>query len=74
LHTVIWCWYLETHPAGHTWTRRPWYPQKKTPSFLDTLAALRRVLWSQRITAMSSPHADNTKITDAMLDTLAYAA
>jgi hypothetical protein len=23
LHTVIWCWYLETHPAGHTWIRRP---------------------------------------------------
>jgi hypothetical protein len=74
LHTVIWCWYLETHPAGHTWIRRPWYPQKKTPSFLDALAALRRVLWSQTNYRKVIPRADNTKITDAMLDTLAYAA
>jgi len=45
-----------------------------TPSFLDALAALRRVLWSQRITALSAPQAQNAKITDVLLDTLAYAA
>lgn len=27
---------------------------KNTPSFLDALAALRRTLWSQRITGLSS--------------------
>jgi hypothetical protein len=35
------------------------------------------VLWSQRITAMSAastPGQDKTRITDALLDTLAYAA
>jgi hypothetical protein len=74
LHTLIWCWYLDTHPTGATWIPRPWYRQKKTPSFLDALAALRRVLWSQRIITMSSRTADHTKIADAMLDALAYAA
>lgn len=74
LHGLIWCWYLDTHPTGHTWPTRPWYPHKTTPSFLDALAALRRLLWSQRITAMSHPDQDNHKITEALLDTLAYAA
>ena len=74
LHAATWCWYLQTHPTGATWTPRPWYRAKATPSFLDALAALRRVLWAQRITAMSRTRADDTKITDVLLDTLAYAA
>jgi len=47
---------------------------KTTPSFLDALAALRRVLWSQRITTMSRSEPDHTKITEALHDTLTYAA
>jgi len=74
LHALVWCWYLDTHPAGRTWTTKPWYPRKSTPSFLDALAALRRTLWSQRITALSCSTPDNPKITDTMLDVLAYAA
>ena len=74
LHALVWCWYLHAHPAGRTWIPRPWYTRKTTPSFLDALAALRRTLWSQRITAMSAhpEHAD--EITTALLDTLTYAA
>ena len=74
LHATIWCWYLTTHPTGRTWTPRPWYRTKSTPSFLDALAALRRVLWSQRITTMSRSGPEEPKITEALLDTLAYAA
>lgn len=74
LHAATWSWYLHTHPDGTTWTPRPWYPTKATPSFLDALAALRKTLWSQRITALSRPGPDNTEITEAILDTLAYAA
>lgn len=74
LHATTWAWYLDTHPTGRTWTPRPWYPAKATPSFLDALAALRRELWSQRISTMSRTGPDNTKITEALLDTLAYAA
>jgi hypothetical protein len=60
LHALTWCWYLHTHRTGRTWIPRPWYTRKTTPSFLDALAALRRTLWSQRITAMSAhpEHAD----------------
>ena len=47
LHGLTWCWYLQAHPQGRTWIDRPWYRHKTTPSFLDALAALRRVLWSQ---------------------------
>ena len=74
LHATIWCWYLTSHPDGATWTPRPWYRTKATPSFLDALAALRRVLWSRRITTMSRSGPDEPKITEALLDTLAYAA
>ncbi len=74
MHGLTWCWYLDTHPTGRTWIPRPWYTHKATPSFLDALAALRRVLWSQRITALSNSAADDIKITEALLDTLAYAA
>ncbi|MGH9177370.1 MAG: IS701 family transposase [Acidimicrobiales bacterium] len=74
LHGLVWCWYLDTHPGGATWPTRPWYRHKVTPSFLDALAALRRQLWSQRITGLSSQTRDTGKITEALLDTLAYAA
>jgi len=77
LHGLTWCWYLGQHPRGDTWIPRPWYPRKASPSFLDALAALRRLLWSQRITALSAAATtahDKTKITEALLDTLAYAA
>jgi hypothetical protein len=74
LHTAIWCWYLATHADTTTWRIRPWYRHKHTASFADALAALRRNLWHQRITAMSASPALQAKITDALLDTLAEAA
>ena len=74
IHGVVWCWYLDTHPTGNTWPTKPWYRHKNTPSFLDALAALRRQLWTQRITSLSSPAHDNNQIIEVVLDTLAYAA
>ena len=74
LHALIWCWYLHAHPTGRTWIPRPWYTRKATPSFLDALAALRRTLWSQRITDMSTRPEHANEITTALLDTLTYAA
>jgi DDE superfamily endonuclease len=74
LHGAVWCWYLDNHPDGHTWPTRPWYRHKTTPSFLDALAALRRLLWTQQITTTSFPTADNPKFTATLLDTIAYAA
>jgi hypothetical protein len=74
LHGLIWCWYLDAHPTGGTWPTKPWYRRKTTPSFLDALAALRRLHWSERITSLSSLTPDHTKITDTLLDALAHAA
>lgn len=77
LHAMTWCWYLLEHPTGDTWIPKPWYPRKATPSFLDALAALRRTLWHERISAVTAartPEDHKTRITDALLDTLAYAA
>ncbi|MGO8872878.1 MAG: transposase [Acidimicrobiales bacterium] len=74
LYSAIWTWHITTFGAARTWTARPWYPKKATPSFLDALAALRRVLWAEGITPLSSDGRDHTKIIDGMLDVLANAA
>ena len=74
LHAATWCWYLQAHPDGQTWTVRPWYRSKTTPSFLDALAALRREMWSQRISEASHSEAETTQISRTLIDTLAYAA
>jgi hypothetical protein len=74
LHGLTWCWYIDVHPTGRTWSTKPWYRHKNTPSVLDALAALRRLLWSQRITTLSSPEPHDHEILDVLLDALAYAA
>ncbi len=74
LYAAIWAWYIPTHGTTPTWIPRPWYPKKATPSFLDALAALRRALWTERITTLSSPDTLNPKILDGLLDVLTHAA
>jgi hypothetical protein len=49
LYSAVWCWYITTHGTTITWPALPWYAAKRTPSFADALAALRRALWSRRI-------------------------
>ena len=55
LHALTWCWYLTHHPDG-TWTPRPWYPTKTTPSFLDALATLRKALWATEYPPRQAPN------------------
>jgi hypothetical protein len=74
LYAAIWTWYLDSFGASPSWTVRPWYAKKVTPSFLDALAALRRTLWGERITAMSADRRLEPKILDSMLGALATAA
>lgn len=74
LYSAIWAWYIATYGTARTWTARPWYSKKSTPSFLDALASLRRALWAQRITSVSSISRHDRKIIDGMLDVLANAA
>jgi len=52
LYALVWTWYLRQGKGRQTWTIRPWYVTKKTPSFQDALAALRQTLWSPRIISM----------------------
>lgn len=73
LHTAIWCWYLSSYGSRRSWTPRPWYPRKDHASFLDALGALRKALWSQRITAMSGQDQPAGKTLNNLLDTLAAA-
>jgi len=74
LYSAVWAWYLGGLATKATWISRPWYPKKATPSFIDALAALRRCLWAQRITPLSSAETINPKIIEGMLDVLTHAA
>lgn len=60
IHTATWLSYLQTWGPNRSWTPTPWYPHKTSPSFADALAALRAMLWHQRITPVWSigPHPD----------------
>ena len=74
LYAAIWTWYIPTFGNAATWILRPWYMKKVTPSFLDALAALRRCLWAERITPLSSSGPLQPKIIDGLLDVLTRAA
>jgi hypothetical protein len=74
LYAAIWTWYIPTYGTATTWIPRPWYRNKTTPSFLDALAQLRRCLWCERITGLSSSGPLNPKIIDGILDLLSRAA
>ena len=73
LYAAIWTWYIPTVGTTVSWIPRPWYPKKATPSFLDALASLRRVLWAARTTPASSDEPLPRKILDGLLDALATA-
>lgn len=74
IHAAVWLWYLHTWGARRSWTPTPWYPHKTTPSFADALAALRRTLWTQRITPLWPARPLSTEIIQPLIDTLAHAA
>jgi len=46
LYSAVWQWYVLVHAKHPSWPDRPWYTTKRTPSFADALAALRRETWS----------------------------
>jgi len=74
IYGAVWLWYIEHYGTRPSWPTLPWYPQKCTPSFADALAALRRTLWRQRISANSSSEPLSPKITNALIEILARAA
>jgi DDE superfamily endonuclease len=74
LHANVWSWYLATQGSTPTWTTRPWYTAKRTPSFADALACLRRTLWDIRINTAPAPAGQPQQIHAALIDILAEAA
>jgi hypothetical protein len=69
-------WYVVCHGGQAPWqpTSRPWYAAKRTPSFADAFAALRRTLWARRIFDGSDSRPQFAKFPDALIHALAEAA
>ena len=73
LHAAVWLWYLHVWADRPSWTPTPWYPRKTSPSFVDALAALRTVLWTQRISPTQPAQALTADIRDQLVAVLARA-
>ena len=73
-YAAVWVWYIRVHGTERTWAMLPWYSHKRTPSFPDALAALRRDLWRHRISAGSPRQPVQAKTQDMLLEVLATAA
>jgi hypothetical protein len=73
IYSAVWHWYLTTQGTRVSWPSLPWYQSKKTPSFADALAALRRTLWGN-IFSRSGPRAVVPKTVSVLIEALARAA
>jgi hypothetical protein len=73
LSSVVWLCYIACAGAATTWVRLPWYPMKRTPSFIDALATLRRALWSNTIFSNCDRPSLSPKFLAPFIDALAYA-
>jgi hypothetical protein len=76
LLTLVKVWYAN----AATTTRQllpqatPWFPQKERPSFLDMLAALRRILWQHRLSSKAnSSNSWLTRKVQKFFDNVSYA-
>jgi hypothetical protein len=73
LSSVVWLCYIAAAGASTSWVPLPWYPMKRTPSFIDALATLRRALWSNRIFSNCAHQPLSPKFLAPFIDALAYA-
>jgi hypothetical protein len=73
-YSAVWLWYLACHQALPTWKTRPWCTAKRTASFADAQASLRRVLWAHRIFSACESPPLLAKIPELFMDALAEAA
>jgi hypothetical protein len=74
IYSAVWSWYVRTQGSKCSWSNLPWYSLKRTASFADALAALRRVLWRERIFSHSAPISLHGKMFADIINTLATAA
>ena len=73
VYSAVWHWYLTTQGTKVSWPSLPWYQSKKTPSFPDALASLRRILW-RTIFSTSAPRSVIPKTVAVLIEALARAA
>jgi hypothetical protein len=74
IYSMVWAWYLTTYGTKKTWLSRPWYPAKSRASFVDALAALRRVLWRNSISSRCTHRPLPRKTIRVLIEALARAA
>ncbi|MGH9267980.1 MAG: IS701 family transposase [Acidimicrobiales bacterium] len=74
LHGTVWLWYLAHSGTTPAFNAQPWYTAKRTPSFADAIAGLRRHLWHERITPGSQPAPLSPELTTVLVEALAMAA
>jgi hypothetical protein len=74
LHAAVWLSYLDTSGPTPAFTTQPWYTTKRTPSFADALAELRKALWRNRITPTSTNAQLSPEMTTVLVEALASAA
>jgi hypothetical protein len=76
LASLVKLWYVQHAADLAQWqpARRPWYRQKSGPSFRDMLAALRRVLWEDRLMCNFHTLRKSNKLADALTYALCEAA
>ncbi len=70
---LVWLWYLLTQGDQPTVEKLPWYPRKHLPSFIDALATLRTVLWTDRILGETPSQPTSPKISPEIIRILSEA-
>lgn len=74
LYSSVWSSFLQTRDAGSLWEPTPWYPQKRTPSFADAMAALRKPLWRERVFRRSASGPHFRKTISTLIEVLSLSA
>ncbi|MHB1527292.1 MAG: IS701 family transposase [Candidatus Dormibacteria bacterium] len=74
MSAAVWDWFVATPSQQSRWPVRPWYPTKRTPSFQDAVAPLRREVWTRTIFDASPHRRLSRKNATTLLDVLAEAA
>ena len=69
---VLWCLTVGEHTRGARFPLLPWYASKKTPSFADMLAALRRESWTCRLGDRAGLTRSTQKSLESLIDAVGY--
>jgi hypothetical protein len=69
LYSLVVLWYADHghHSPAAAWPRRPWYRRKRTASFEDMIATLRRATLHPGLSRRMDPGRDPEKVADGLL-------